>query len=127
MFDAPLMQRRESREASASTYSPTRSSDTLVMHMARLAGLDRDDTPVVLVAEEYSEAGVKRGLGRRVGVGEEPDLVVDGVGHAPNLVRCDRASRVARGEHAFGGAAFALNVTDPSGDDGRVRARSSSG
>lgn len=38
---------------------PVRSSDTLVLHMVRLAGLDRDDTPVVLVAEGYAEAGVQ--------------------------------------------------------------------
>lgn len=92
------------------------------MHMARLAGLDRDDTPVVLVAEGYSEAGVERGLGLRVGVGEETDLVLDGVDHAPNLVGCDRAGCVAGGEDTFGRAAFELNIADPSRDDRRVRA-----
>jgi hypothetical protein len=90
--------------------------------MARLAGLDRDDSPVVLVAEGYSEAGVQRGLGLRVRVGQQADLVLDGVDHAPNLVGRDRARRVASSEDTFGGAAFALDVSDPAGDDGRVRA-----
>ena len=92
------------------------------MHMARLAGFDRDDSPVVLVAEGYSEAGVERGLGLRVCVGEETDLVLDGVDHSPDLVGRDRPSRFACGKDAFGGAAFALDVTDPTGDDGRVGA-----
>jgi hypothetical protein len=96
------------------------------MHMARLAGLDRDDTPVVLVAKGYSEACVQRGLGFRIRVGEETHLVLDGVNHATNLFRCDRASRVASGEDAFRCGSFALNVADPSGDDGRVRVREDS-
>jgi hypothetical protein len=91
------------------------------MHMAGLAGLDRDDTPVVLVAEGCSNAGVQRGLGLRVGIGEESHLVLDGVDHLPNLVGCDRPSRFASGKDAFGRAAFALDVTDPSGNDGRIR------
>jgi hypothetical protein len=37
--------------ATASESRSLRPSDTVVVHMARLAGLDRDETPVVLVAE----------------------------------------------------------------------------